>query len=376
MRPHSGLSIAHVDSERGFLGGEAQVFLLLEGQRSLGHRVVLFCPPGSRGAEEASRRGIEVVPVRMRNDLDVSAVARLARGFRACGCDLVHLHTGRATWLGSLAARLAGCPALSTRRMDRRVKRNVRTRLLYRRLVRKVVAISPAVLRCLVGGGVPAERTALVHDAVDPDALRPRVGREAVRAALSAGPQDAVILTLAALIRRKGIDLLLDAAALLRERGLTPLVWIAGDGPEGGALRAQCAKLGLDPRVRFLGERGDAADLLAGADVFVLPSRREGMGVAALEAMAAARPVVCSAVGGLLTSVVDGRTGLFFPPGDVHALAHALARVLEDGALRERLGAEGPTRIREGFLARQMVEAYEEIYREILDRPRETRAQP
>jgi len=360
------LTIAHVDSERGFLGGEAQVFLLMEGQRSLGHRVVLFCPPGSRSAEEGARRGFEVVPVRMRNDLDFPAVACLARGLRASGCDLVHLHTGRATWLGGLAARLVGRPALSTRRMDRRVRRSWRTRLIYRHLVSRVVAISPAVLDCLMKGGVPADRVALVHDAVDPDALVPRVGREAARAALSARPEDAVILTLAALIRRKGLDLLLDATALLHEKGIEPQVWIAGDGPERRSLGAQCARLGLDGQIRFLGERRDAGDLLAACDVFVLPSRREGMGVAALEAMAAGRPVVASAVGGLLTSVVDGRTGLLFPPEDARALASALERILEDGALRERLGLAGPSRIAEGFLARQMVEAYEIIYQGIL----------
>jgi glycosyltransferase involved in cell wall biosynthesis len=361
------LCVAQVDTETGFLGGEAQVFLMMEGLRDLGHRMVLFCPPGSRSAQEAAARGFDSVAVRMRNDLDVPAVVRLARGFRDCGADLVHLHTGRANWLGGIAARLARLPAVSTRRMDRRVKRNWRTRLLYEHLVRRVVSISPAVSNCLAQGGVAAQRLSVIHDAVDPQRLQPHVGRESTRAALGAGPDDLVLLSLAALIPRKGLDLVLEAVALLGREGRRPRLWVAGDGPLRHALEAQARRFDLGGQVEFLGERRDAPDLLAGCDVFVLASRREGMGVAALEAMAASRPVVCSAVGGLATAVVEGRTGLLFPPGDVGALAGALGRILRDGELRERLGRAGPSRIAEGFLAGQLVEAYDRVYRDVIE---------
>jgi glycosyltransferase involved in cell wall biosynthesis len=349
------LCIAHVTSEMRFSGGEVQVFLLLEGLRHRGYRVVLLCPARSRSAEEAQRRRIEWVPVRMRNDLDVGAVIVAARALRACQADLAHFHTGRANWLGGLAARAVRVPAITTRRMDRRVKRNWRTRLIYRHLVQRAVAISAAVADCLADGGVPRERTQLIYDAVDPAQLRPTTDRATVRTMLEARTDDCVLLALAALIHRKGLDLLLDALALLGAQGLQPHLWVAGAG-----------RLGLRTRVRFLGRRQDAADLLAACDVFVLPSRREGLGVSALEAMAAGRPVVCSAVGGLKESVVDGRTGLCFPVADVPRLAEALARVIRDDQLRSRLGQAGPQRISEGFLAEQMVEAYGRLYRNVL----------
>jgi glycosyltransferase involved in cell wall biosynthesis len=360
------LCIAHVTSEIRLSGGEVQVFLLLEGLRHWGHRVVLLCPARSRSAEEAQRRRIEWVPVRMRNDLDVGAVIVAARALRACQADLAHLHTGRANWLGGLAARAVRVPAITTRRMDRRVKRNWRTRLIYGHLVQRAVAISAAVADCLADGGVPRERTQLIYEAVDPAQLRPTADRATVRTTLGAQAEDCVLLALAALIHRKGLDLLLDALALLGAQGLQPHLWVAGDGPERTALVAQAERLGLRTRVRFLGRRQDAADLLAACDVFVLPSRREGLGVSALEAMAAGRPVVCSAVGGLEESVVDGRTGLLFPVADVPRLAEALARVIRDDELRTRLGQAGPQRISEGFLAEQMVEAYGRLYRDVM----------
>src|ERR1044071_8722366 len=112
------LRIAHVDAEKGFSGGEVQVFLLMGGLRERGHGAVLICPPASRAEAEARSRGLETIAVRMSGDLDLGAVPKLKRAFESWKPDLVHLHTARATWLGGLAAKLAEAPAITTPRMD------------------------------------------------------------------------------------------------------------------------------------------------------------------------------------------------------------------------------------------------------------------
>lgn len=363
------LSILHVDAERGFSGGEVQVLLLMEGLRRRGHHGALVCPPASRFEQTARERGFPTHPLAMRGDLDLAAVARLRRVIEEQAPDLVHLHTGRASWLGGLAARWAGRPAVTTRRMDRAVRRGWKTRLVYEHLVRRVVAISPAVARELAAGGVPPARVSTIASSVEPPALpadpdeRDR-RRRAARAALGLGPDERVVLVLAALVPRKGIDVLLEALAG-SELARTVLL-VAGEGEQRGALEARAAALGLGPRVRFLGQRDDKERLLEACDVFCLPSRQEGLGVAALEAMAAGRAVVASRVGGLAEAVEHERSGLLVPPGDPRALARALARLLDDPALRERLAAHGPLRVAEGFLAEQMVAAYERLYRAVL----------
>ncbi|HZO08743.1 MAG TPA: glycosyltransferase family 4 protein [Myxococcota bacterium] len=365
------LRIAHVDAEQGFSGGEVQVFLLIEGLRGLGHEVLLLVPPRSRAEAEARRRGIEVASVRMANDLDLGAVSALRRAIEGFRAEIVHLHTGRATWLGGLAARFASVPAITTRRMDRRIRASWRNRLVYGPLVARAVAISPAVRDELARGGVDPAKISTIPSSVDPAALAPRAAREATRRALEAEEGTVVLLVLASLVRRKGLDVLLDALASLPPRPDFHL-WIAGAGPERTALEAQSERLGLSARVRFLGSRDDAPDLLAACDVYVLPSRREGLGVSALEAMAARRPVVASRVGGLGDAVVDQRTGLLVPPEDTAELARALARLLADPALRRRLGEAGPARLAEGFLASQMVAAYEKLYRSVLEERRKS----
>jgi glycosyltransferase involved in cell wall biosynthesis len=361
------LSVAHVTGESGFSGGEVQLFLLLEGLRARGFRSLLVCPPGSAAFAQATRRGFETRAVTMRSDLSLGAALQIRRALQEAAPDLVHLHSGRANWLGGLAAWSLALPALTTRRMDRRVKPGVRTRFLYGVIARRAVAISPAVRTCLLEGGVAPERVRLIASAVDASALAPQRSREAVRRAEGAAGGDVCALALAALVPRKGLDVLLDALALPSLRGAPLVLWIAGDGPARAELEARAAARGIAARVRFLGRRDDKADLLAACDVLVLPSRREGLGVAALEAMACARPVVASRVGGLADAVVDGQTGLLVPPEDPEALAAALLRLASDAALRAKLGAAGPARIAERFDASQMCDAYAQLYRELLE---------
>jgi glycosyltransferase involved in cell wall biosynthesis len=370
MTSHRPLRVAHVTAESGFSGGEVQLFLLLEGLRKRGHDDVLLCPPGSEAEREARRRGFETLAVTLRSDWSLAGALALSRRLREAAPDLAHLHSGRAAWLGGLAAARVGLPALATRRMDRRLRRNPRNALLHGRLLRRSVAISEAVARQLADAGAPAARIALVPSAVDPAALHPQRAREQVRAELGARAGEPCLLTAASLVERKGIDVLLRALARLSAEESPPTLWIAGGGPERGALLELARQLALGDRVRFLGARRDLPDLLAACDVFVLPSRHEGLGVAALEAMAAGRAVVASRVGGLAEAVAHERTGLLVPPDDPPALAGALARLLGDARLRERLAAAGPARIAERHLASHMVEAYERLYRDVLaERP-------
>ena len=364
MGSERALAIAHVDAESGFSGGEVQVFLLMEGLRKRGHRNLLIAPPGSRSQREAARRGLEARAVPMRGDADLPAVFRLKHEFERAGVDLVHLHTSRATWLGGIAARLAGVRAITTRRQDRAIRRSAFTRLMYGSLVRRAVAISPAVARRLEQGGV--ERIVTIPSAVDPRGLSPLESRASTRAELGLGSEDFALLTLASLVRRKGVDVLIAALARLDGRGPATRLLIAGDGPERAALERQAQALGVEERVRFLGAREDKADLLLACDAFALAARAEGLGVAALEAMALARPVLASRVGGLSEAVVAERTGLLVEPDDVDGFARAMQRLRDDPELRARLGAEGPRRIQEGFEAEQMVCAYERLYRQVL----------
>jgi len=145
-----------------------------------------------------------------------------------------------------------------------------------------------------------------------------------------------------------------------------PTLLVAGDGPARAALEEQSRHSSLTEAVRFLGRREDKHALLSAADVVVLPSRQEGLGVAALEAMAAGRAVVASAVGGLGEAVVDGQTGLLVAPDVERELSAALRKLLKDRDLCRRLGRGGPLRVQAAYGVEGMVAAYQDLYARLL----------
>ncbi len=361
MRP---LTIAHVTGELGFSGGEVQVLLLAEGLRRRGHRNVLLCPPQGRGAREAHQRGVETLPIWIRSEWSPGNALGVHRHLRALRPDLVFLHTGRANWLGGIACRRLGLPAITTRRMDRLVRRDVRTRWVYGSVVRRAVAISAAVRERLIAGGVEPAKIRLIRSAIDSDALLARIEPRNPEDFDHTAPR---LLVAAALVYRKGIDVLLEALFRLGRAGDSPELWIAGEGSERKALEKLARRHGLTAQVRFLGQRDDVAELMRASQMIILPSRQEGLGVAALEAMALGRPVVASRVGGLPEAVIHERTGLLVPPGDPAGLAAAIARLLRDGDLRRSLGRAGPEWVRSHFQVGPMVQAYEQLCFEVLD---------
>jgi len=308
--------------------------------------------PAGQLASAAAAAGVPVVPMRIANHLDLRQGLVLRR--LAAGHDVVHFHTARAHALAPFC-RGRGARLVVTRRMDYVPRGGPYARFLYNRAVDAVIAISEGVRAALLRAGVRPERVRVVPSGIDVQALRAHPGaRAALRAEWGIGEAEVLVLLPGVLERRKGHAVLLAAAARLLS-ALPPLRYVfCGDGSEATALAAAAAPFrGV---VRLAGFRKDMAACLAAADVVVMPSLHEGLGVAALEAMAAARPLVASRVGGLAEAVVEGETGLLVPPGDAAALAAALARLAADAGLRARIAAAGRARALARYTTAAMAE--------------------
>jgi glycosyltransferase involved in cell wall biosynthesis len=346
------MKVLHVECGTHLYGGARQVLYLLEGLRAAGIDGALACAAGSEVEGAARAQGEHVHALAMRGDLDPTLWWRLARLVRAEAPDLVHLHSRRgADVQGGLAARLARVPAVLSRRVDHPPSR-LAARWQFP-LYARVIAISEEIRRVLLAAGVPAERVACVPSAVDAGRYEAAGARARLEAACGIASGAAVIGVAAQLIERKGHRYLLRALpAVLREVPQARAIFF-GRGPLEAALRAEAAALGLGDRVLAAGFRPDLPALLGGIDVLAHPATAEGLGVALLEAAAARRPIVASAVGGIPEIVRDGDTGLLVPPGDVPALARALVRVLTDAPLAAHLGAAARARV----LARHSVAA-------------------
>ncbi len=194
------------------------------------------------------------------------------------------------------------------------------------------IGLTKDLLRHIREQGVAEDRSLIVHTYADFEDAKP-----ADRASLDT-PQDApVALALARLHEKKGLDTLLDATK--KTPGL--YVWIAGDGPLDGALKAQAQALGITDRVRFLGWRNDRGALLAACDLVAFPSRYEPFGTVTVDAWAAGRPLVAADAVGPAAYVENGVSGLLIPKNDDEALAEAMQKVIEGTTLAAQLVAGG-----------------------------------
>ena len=350
-----------MDPERGWGGGEGQVAGLVSYLAGRGHVNHLLCYPGGPLARETSASAARLHPLTMRNDIDFTAVPAVRRLLRRENYDIVHFHTKRAhalsAWLGSAPAAQK---RLVTRRMDYPIRRGWFDRYLYNRCVDGVVAISRPIAELLEAAGVSSEKMRMIPSGVDPapyENIAPPAGDRA----------PLVVGTAAVLEQRKGIKFLLEAAAELKRQGNRLRYRIAGDGGERNNLLDLARKLGVRDDVEFLGFVTDVPAFMASIDMFVMPSLYEGLGVAALEAMAAARPVVASAVGGLKDSVADGKTGLLVPPGDSESLARAIGALAAEPERLRAMGERGRARLREDFTMERMAAANEDFYYDLLE---------
>ncbi|MBN1417880.1 MAG: GNAT family N-acetyltransferase [Planctomycetes bacterium] len=357
-------------------GAQRVVSTLLRAGIAAGDEVILAT--GRDGGDEqviddlrATPILLEIVPSLVRAPhpwRDLCAARHLRRLLASHTPDIVHTHTSKAGILGRRAAARAGVPrivhsshghpfaihgrlagafyAFIERRAARWcdaiavLSRDEREAFLARR-------VGSAGAYAVIGNGVAS-------DAFDAD---PGHARE-IRAGVPGPPDSPVAGTLCRLSFEKGLEDLLDAVTALR----TPArLLVVGDGPLRGDLQARARALGIADRVLFAGHQEPPNDWLAAMDVFVLASRYEGFGMAALEAMAAGCPVMVTRAGGLPELVEDGRSGLLVPPRDARALAEALERLLADDDLRRRIGAAARDAARERTEAR-MVEAYFRLY--------------
>jgi glycosyltransferase involved in cell wall biosynthesis len=181
-------------------------------------------------------------------------------------------------------------------------------------------------------------------------------------------PTRPVIGTVGRLEERKGHALLLAAARTMRALAPEgrPQIVLVGDGPLRAPLGAQAAALGIAADVVFLGALADVRPALAAMDVFVLPSRAEGMSNALLEAMAAARPIVATAVGGTGEVLDTDRTGVLVPAEDAEALAAAVLGLLAEPVRAARLGAAARRAVEDRFGSHRMIGRLEQLYSERL----------
>ena len=207
--------------------------------------------------------------------------------------------------------------------------------------------------------GVPSDRICVIPHSIRVEDYAFPVEKEAVRAEFGLEPKDVLVVSLGRLTNQKGYDILLRAVAMLASQDVH--VILAGRGEDEEKLHALASSLGIGACVHFAGYRRDVPRLLGGLDIYTQPSRYEGMSLAILQAMAAACPIVATAVDGTCELIADGVHGWLVPPEDVSALAAAIQQACSDPSEARRRGEAAHQRVLDHFNLDKMITAWENM---------------
>lgn len=317
-------------------------------------------------ASELIDIGVSVSSLGLPPELRMSSVVRLHREIRRRAPRIVHTHLPEATWLGLPAAVAARVPVRVSQLQNTHPSWDLRLRTLDRnvaRLRQRSLACSVAVARYHADVvGYPAETIRVLFNPVDTGRFRwhPPAGATADP---SAPP---TLVCVASLTSQKGHADLLDAVALLRPTFPTLRLLLVGEGPLREVLRERTVAHGIEGNVEFLGRRSDVEAVLSTADLFVLASHWEGLGLVLAEAAATGLPAVATRIDGIPEVVEDGTTGLLVPPRDSAALARAIAELLGDRPRLRAMGRAARGRAERHFDVRQLAARLGEHYEELL----------
>ncbi len=358
------MRVLHVISSGGMYGAEAVILQLMRAGAEGGDEsaVAIFdnrSAPNEEFAEAAGRAGVRVERVVCEGQMDRRVPGRIWGLARGMGAEVVHAHGYKAdlyTWAGlrgggvalvstchtwydnGLAVRVYGA-------LDRGVLRDFDG----------VVAVSEEVRERLLRAGVRAERTALIANGLE-------VGPYAGMAAGVGRGETPVVGLGARLAREKGVDVFLRMAAGVRAERPEARFAVWGEGPERASLERLRGELGLENVVAMPGRREDMVEALEEMDVWVSASRQEGLPMALLEAMAAGRAVVATAVGEVPGVVEDGRTGYLVGSEDVEGMVRRVEELLGDEGRRRAMGEAARSEVRGRFGAEAMMRRYRAVY--------------
>jgi len=364
MRP---LRVCQLLTELGPAGAERCVYELsrrLDRGRFDTHVVALR---GGAVEQWLLRAGVGVTVLGVRGKCDVGKLARLVELLRWRQFDILHTHLFHADLAGRAAAWLAAVPHLvhtvHTAEARFRPWQFAAARLLADRCDR-VVAVSASTRDFHARrSGLPISRYTVIPNGVDAAAFaRSDDDRRLLRGRWGLAEGQVLCAYVGRLDFEKGVDVLLSAASHLASRGQPIELVVAGDGRRRGLVENFMEHGEGGRRCRYLGFVQDIRGVLSAADLLVMPSRWEGFGLAAAEAMACSLPVVASDVPGLRDVVVHGETGLLVAPADAIALADAIERLSGDAKMRSGMGRAGRKRVVKHYPIQAVIEAHQELY--------------
>jgi glycosyltransferase involved in cell wall biosynthesis len=320
---------------------------------------------------------LDVIWRNIRPARDFAGLIRLFRFLRHSGYDIIHTHTSKAGFVGRLAARLAGLAHIvhTVHGFAFHEESTPATLRIYSLLERvaayacdRIVTVSEFHRRWALELNIgSAEKIVAIPNGLPPDRIKPQHSRDEVRSALGVSPDTLLLLATGRLAEQKGFEYLLESLPEVTARLQTPFkLLFAGTGPLQEELKRLASNFGVLDRVQFLGFREDIADLLAATDIVVLPTLREGLSIALLEAMAAGAPIITTLIGSNAEATQYGLGARLVPAKDSKALAAAIVELAAGKSLARATARRAKQIFERYYNEDRMLNGYRAMYRQLL----------
>lgn len=375
------IRVLHLTSTRYGIGGVERLLLDMADRYDSDRFDVsycnLFCEREGRGEFPTAIRaaGHRSFTIKGRRSSDVPIMLlKLIDLFRRERFDVVHLHMIKATILGGVAALLSGTKTVVTKHYTKALTSHPAVikwlDAFFTSRADQAIAISEYVRQDMIAQGISQERITVAMNGTDlvsnvlPTSLEDRQSENNVFTIVSVG----------SLTERKGHRYLVEAISQVVEHFPKVRLQIIGEGPLRTTLNQLIMTLGLQSNVELLGFRSNVGAHLRACDLYVHPSIHEPFGIAILEAMAAGKCVVASAVEGVPEIVVDGRTGVLVPASDIGELSRAINNRIDDRLGTEDMGRAGLQRVTDLFGIERTVSTYQTVYLSVIGQQANKRA--
>ena len=360
------LRIVHLDTGLDLRGGQRQLLQLARGLRARGHEQLIVCPDGSGLERQAREESFRVFALPAQDLGHSHGMMQLRQRLLAEPAQILHAHDGRGQTLSWLASLALPVRRVASRRVTFLPGAVARHRFMYTRTCDAVIAVSHYVRGRLIDAGVPGNKVEVIPDGIEiPAELPTPAERARARVAWRFGEEEFIIGHVGAFTPEKGQDVAVDAMRLLFQKLPVAFLLLVGRPPDGFRTEVEKGFSEAPARTRFLGELEDLADFFSGIDLFIMPSRAEGLGSAALLAMARGRAVVASRVGGLPEIVEPERSGWLVEPGSPQDLAEAMLAAASNRGRLAQFGSYARERARQ-FSNDIMIARTEALYQRLL----------
>ncbi|AEA33312.1 glycosyltransferase family 4 protein [Hippea maritima] len=352
------MKVLHVDTEKGFRGGEQQLLWLAEGLAQKGIDTAVACIEDKLYLR-CSEAGIKTIKLSKSRVKNIKKLIKISDDF-----DIIHAHTSNAHTICALAKIFKNKPLIYTRRVDYKPKGDPITKFKYK-ITDKIICVARyvcEVLRHTIG----IEELVVIHSSTNP-LLEKMVDPEKVRNIKNQFKPLKIIGTATALTTQKNIPNLIEAAEIVLKRRSDVVFLVVGEGALKDKIRELIERKKMAEKFKLIGFKKDIENYIKAFDLFVLPSDFEGLSGAVLNAMLLKIPVVSTDAGGLSEVVFDKETGILVQRNNPEILAKAIETVLEDKDLRKKIVENAYRLVKENFSVDKMVEKYIKLYKELLE---------